>query len=267
MKNLLTRRTSMPGTALLLALMALWGCGGQNRKSELRLIPPDPQKLLVTAVRDADPDVRYRSLAEFSATKAIGEPWAVKGVETIVATDPNPLVRALGLHTLGRVADGRVLTQAIYSMNDSDPRVRAEAAWALAQVPYAEIEKAQMVAETREAMVRGLRDEALDVKIHSASGLGAFQDRDVVYALITALRDSNFSVRYHAEKSLIELTGKTFHSNPVAWLEWFDAASEPFANAGQTPPELVKPKQNVLEKSRDRIQQWYLNWQGPAKEQ
>jgi len=95
--------------------------------------------------------------------------------------------------------------------------------------------------------------------------LSAFLEKKVAIALIAALRDSNFSVRYHAEQALVSMTGRTYHGKAPEWIKFINDTPDPFEHAGETPAELEKPNRNMIQKPRDRIHEFYVDWQGPSK--
>lgn len=250
----------------------MYSVGGCATSKTFKLFRPSPQKSLLVALKGTDPDARYQALARLATSKALTEDWSVRALVIISQTDPSPLVRALAIRSLGRVGDERVTKPILASMNDPDPRVRAQAAWALAQVPYSIFDNNKIVDEASAVLLKALiRDTDLDVRIHSASALGNFKDAgdsEILLGLISALKDRDFAVRYHAEQSLTALTGKTFQANAAQWLDWFKQAENknknPFELAGATPPELVRPKRSFWKETW--VYQWYLNWQGPAKQ-
>jgi len=251
--------------AVLIAVAAMAGC--IDKKIKLSLTPPSPRESLVSALKNDDPDRRYQALSRLSKSKAIHEDWAIKGLVLIAQTDPVAQVRALAVRTFGPIADNRVVRQTVTSLADRDDRVRTEAAWVLRQIPYEVIEKAGQADTAKTALLKTLADDhSVDVRINSAIALAGFSDRKVLSALITALRDPDFAVAYHAEKSLVCLTGRTFRGSAPAWIRWLRATEAPFEHAGKTPPELVRRKQHPWETARDRIHQWYADWQGPTKQ-
>jgi len=249
---------------VFLALNLALGCSGKNLRFKLKR--QSTEETLLTALKSDDPDLRYKALSKLSTSQALTQDASVEVVKVIARNDASPLVRGLAVHCLGLIADDRVVDQLVSSMTDPDGRVRSEAAWALAQVPYQAFEQTKKVKQAKETLLKALaEDTTLDVRINSATALASFQDRDVLYGLILALKDQDFAVRYHAERSLVALTGKTFRTDAARWLQWLKATDNPFANAGQIPSELARPKRNVLQKTKDQVYQWYLDWQGPSK--
>jgi len=239
-----------------LTLLLPFGC---IRNDVSRLRPTPPEKTLIVALKSTDPNERYQSLVKLGQSKALSQDWSVRALIVIAQTDPSPLVRTLVAQHLGQIADQRVAEAILSLMADADARVRAQAARSLSQMPYAALEQAGLVEQSKSLLLTTLTQDAnVDVRIHSAVALGNFKDKkdtQVLYGLISALRDVDFSVRYYAEQSLIKLTGQTFHTHAADWLEWLKNTKDPFQNAGQPPPQLAQPKQNVLQKTKEHVHQ------------
>jgi hypothetical protein len=226
-----------------------------------------PQESALYAIKSSDADMRYKTLVELAKSKALKTDWAVKAMKVVAITDPSPSVRALAAHNLGRVADKRVLSTLAEALDDSDERVRQEAAWGLTQfeIPGCGAD-AKVIVSAQKGLLGVLSgDSAVDTRINSARALGQFKNKEVVLSLIAALKDTDFAVRYEAEHSLVRLTGVTFMGQARKWLAWLDQTKDPFAGAGQIPPELVQPKPTFLQKSKDDMYRFYVDWQGPAK--
>lgn len=246
-----------------IAILALLGCAGQT----IEFRRPTGQESMLVALKDDDPDARYAALVQLGKSKdTLTDDWAVKGLALLAETDSTSQVRALAVRTLGRVDDARAVPPAVKALTDPSPHVRAEAAWALQQFPRQTVRRADQAEPAKSALLKALaEDPALDVRINAAAALGRFTDRNVLMALITALKDHDFAVAYHAEQSLVRLTGKTFRGQAAKWLAWMKTTENPFEHAGEIPPELAKKKHTPWQRTRDRTYQFYLDWQGPAK--
>jgi hypothetical protein len=226
-----------------------------------------PQESALAALKSGDADFRYKTLVELAKSKAFRDDWAVKAMSVVVRTDPSPSVRALAVHNFGRIGDKRVLADLVDAMDDPETTVRIEASWSLSQfdVPACGADD-KIILGARKVLLQGLAtDSSLDVRINCAKGLGTFKHRDVLMALVAALRDTDFAVRYESEFSLVRLTGTTFRGNAARWIAWLQDNKDPFKNAGQTPPELALPRKSSLQRTRDALYQFYVDWQGPAK--
>lgn len=264
-------RTEMKKTICLILGLIIFtlplGYGCSDKKYEISFKRRSPHEATIDALKNDNPDMRYKALKELAKSKVYKDEWAVMSLEVIARTDPNSSVRALAVHTLGRVGDKRVVKVLTEALADPNERVRAETAWALSQVDFenARADK-EDIEKARQALSASLSsDESADVRINSARALQHFKDRKVLYALIAALKDKDFAVRFQAEKSLVVLTGKTFYGNAEKWVAWFEGNANPFENSGQIPPELVKPKRSGWQKTKGYFYRLYLDWQGPAK--
>ncbi len=248
-------------------LCLLFGCDPE-KEYEISFKRRSPQQAAVVALKSDNPDKRYKALREIAKSKSFKDEWAVTTLEVIARTDPNASIRALAVRTLGRVGDARVLKALADALNDPSVRVRSEAAWAISQLNFSTIKASpEILSKLKENLKLTLTsDEELDVRINSAKALGQFKEQDVLFALISALKDKEFAVRYQAEKSLVKLTGRTFYGNADKWIAWLRQTKNPFEYAGTIPPELVKPKLNPWQRMREKMYRFYLDWQGPAKQ-
>jgi hypothetical protein len=247
--------------------IAFFFFGCIERKMEFSLYQRTPQESALIAMKSNNADDRYRCLVELEKSKAYRADWAVKAMLVIAKSDPSSSVRALAVHNLGRLNDPKVWPVLAQAMDDADDRVRFEAAWGLSQNTLTRSpENAEALNAVQKALLRGLAsDRNVDVRLNAARALGQLQDSTVLMALIAALKDTDFAIKYESEQSLIRLTGRTFHGNAGKWLTWMNETKDPFADAGKVPPELAKPQQNFFEKSRDSFNRFYEEWQGPAK--
>jgi hypothetical protein len=248
-------------------LMTAFFVGCTEKKVEFSLHKRTPQESALIALKSDHADDRYRCLVELEKSKAFQADWAIKAMAVIAKSDPSSSVRALAVHNLGRLDNPEVWPVLVQSLDDPDDRVRFEAAWGLSQNTLTKTaENGESFNAVVAALLRGLSgDRNVDVRLNSARALGQVQDTTVLMALVAALKDTDFSVRYEAEKSLIRLTGRTFQGNAQKWLAWISETNAPFADAGKTPSESALPRQNVFEKTRDSFHRFYEEWQGPAK--
>ena len=179
-----------------------------------------PQELALYAMKSSDADLRYKTLVELAKSKAMKDDWAVKAMIVVVTTDPSPSVRALGAHNLGRVGDKRVLAALVEALEDLDERVRQEAAWGLTQFNITDCgAEPKFIQAALKGLLQALSaDSAVDARINSARARAQFKNHEVLLALIAALKDIDFAVRYEAELALVHLTGITFEGNAGKWL-------------------------------------------------
>jgi hypothetical protein len=252
-------------TCLLIAV-ALTGC--EDRKMEFTLTKRTPQEATLVALNSKNADDRYRGLVDLEKSKALKANWAVKAMTVIVRTDASSSVRALAVHNLARVDDIRSWPVLVEAMTDEADRVRFEAAWGLSESHLVFSDETRgIMADAEKTLIRAMSsDTSVDVRLNSAKTLGQFQTKSALTGLITSLKDPDYAIRYEAEHSLIRLTGRTFKGDSKKWLNWLAATKDPFADAGKTPPELVPPKHNFFERTRDSVRRFYDEWQGPAKQ-
>lgn len=125
------------------------------------VIPEALKSLLATAARGPDLDARLRTIDQLGELK---NPLAVKPLVDLLQ-DPNPLVRA-------------------------------EVAWALGTIGDA---------TATETLVAALKDIDGDVRLKAAKSLWLIRDKRAIQPLMTALRDPDEGVRFFAEKALREM--------------------------------------------------------------
>jgi len=240
-------------SGFLLCFLA-FGCG--NKQIHLTLRRPPPEQWLVTALKSSDPDVRREAVAKVIESEILTDGLTVSTLKLVATTDESALTRATAVHGLGLVHREEVIDALIDTIDDPDPRVRAEACWAITQCRN-DLPTLKQAETVRDVLINHLRDDRnVDVKIHAATALGYFQeDRLCLRELILALAEDDFAVRYHAEASLIRLTGKTFNGDSEAWLDWMEKTTDPFKDAGKVPDPLAR-------KAAARKKRW---WKSPKE--
>ena len=67
-----------------------------------------------------------------------------------------------------------------------------------------------------------IRDGEILVRLEAVQALGNIHDPRVVEALIEALREDLFSIRYSASESLGKLTGQDFGLDYDKWKAWYE---------------------------------------------
>jgi hypothetical protein len=96
-------------------------------------------------------------------------------------------------------------------------------------------------------------DHSRDNRQVAARILGYCLERSVLETLIAALDQRDFGVVYEAERSLMRLTGRTFHHDSVQWQEWLAQTENPFAEAGKLDHELDRGPKGWWERSVDSL--------------
>lgn len=128
---------------------------------------------------------------------------------------------------------------------------RVAAAGALADLLESGTVPDEQRAAAEALLIRCLREDAdWRVRLAAARGLGRCPSPSSVQALIDALNDANFAVVHRCEESLARLTGVVHGCDPTAWRRWYDEhRDDPFAGAGQVPPQRRPPYRNAWEKA------------------
>jgi len=135
--------------------------------------------------------------------------------------DPDPTVRSVAIRALNRSRDAESRPLFIDALSDADDRVRLEAAKALVNLPD------PAAADPLVKLVSNA-DEDRDVRIAAAQALDRYKKLEVARALTSRLGEKDFSVAWQARRSLRRLTGKDFHYNEAAWLEYISGPQKPF---------------------------------------
>jgi len=139
-----------------------------------------------------------------------------------IANDRNsdPTVRAAAIRAMNHSRDRQHTEVFVLAMDDTDTAVRLEAAKALSNLPN---DKAvpKLIAHLQ-------RDEDKDVRIACADALREYKTAEVARVLVGALSERDFSIAYRARESLLLMTGRNFHFDEVAWLDYFAKTEKPF---------------------------------------
>lgn len=133
--------------------------------------------------------------------------------EQIARTDADYTVRAAAIRALNRSRDAEGTPVFIAALNDPSELVRMEAAKALANHPGE---------KTVPALIAHLTDprESKDVRIAVADALRHYRNSEAARALIRVLQDRNFGVAWQSRQSLKRLTGRDYHYDEGAWLQY-----------------------------------------------
>lgn len=262
--------------ALLFIIAIATSCRMGNYQIRIKKAP-DPAKATIAALKSKDPNERLsslKSLEKIIDKKAFLEDksWIFTALSIIVKTDPVATIRQEAAYLLGKTAKPEAIDPLLEALEDKSDNVRLEALISIYRLLEKEKIKPSQNKEDkiRERLLEMVSsDPNVDIRIYSARLLKHFESKATLYGLISALKDRDFAVRYEAERSLIALTGKTFNYNAELWLRWLEDPNNknPFKDKGKIPPQLIKPKRTFFGRIKDKIYQWYINWQGPAKPQ
>lgn len=165
---------------------------------EAQIDSPDRDVLVVLA---ADPDANLRR----AACDGLGRLGAGDVFEPLARarTDDDEFVRCAALDGLGRIDDARAVPLIVESLADPTPRVRVSAVYALGPENPRWAPKDRPA--VREALVRALGDEDMEVRQASLRALGRLRDPEALDALIAAVGDPEGSVREELARALASL--------------------------------------------------------------
>jgi len=187
------------------------------------IAPPSPRQAAEWALDPHDAENRRRG-----TTLLANAPWGGSDVYTTmyrdrVANELDPQVLAISIRALARwgVVDDAIPIAA--HLEHPSREVRWEAARGLQR-----LHNPAVVAE----LTRRLADQNEDqgVRLESAIALGQYPQDRVFQALVAALDARELGINLEAQQSLVLLTGEDFGFDRVAWIRWYDATAEPFAN-------------------------------------
>lgn len=224
------------------------------------------------ALESDSSDRRREAVNRLAKTRSATTDWAFDTLDVIARTDRSESVRCAAVRSFRRFSDERPVPTLLALMNQSanadrvrpvSPRLRWECVNGLAELDTRGCVSDEVAPEVVDALVVALSDtEDRNVCIAAAEALSGYCDRQGLDALIAGLRTNDFGVAYACELSLIRLTGQTHSYRPDRWTEWLRTVDDPFAEAGQTPLELVKPRADWWERTRAAFEGAALTWQG-----
>ena len=225
------------GFAVLLSAVTI-GCddgtthtfSGDMKKKFENLTPAQ----LMAMVSDENPDVRREGLLGLSKHPEAFDDKALKLYAFIATTTAEEVpVRAVCLDVLGRAGNAKYLPTVVQCLDDDSPRVRLEAAMAMDGVHGPEA-----VEPLRRHVVS---DDSAEVRTACAKALRAYKQQDVTATLARVLNDGDFSVRYRAHTSLVEITAKDLGTETDPWLDFSetmkDSTATPHATVTTTAPD------------------------------
>ncbi len=211
--------------------------------------PKTSEQYLDLALESPRPDDRRRGVVGLADGPDATSDWAVKVFDTIARTDRDPMVRCAALRALSKSISSQRLPTALKLLKSADgdyedvrqspPPVR----WAAARLLLILVQGSSF-GEDQRGQITGALIERLPaesdrrVRLTMIETLGYFPERRVLVALVDALEDEDFAIQHAAELALAGLTGVTHDHYAAAWRKWLDETPEPFARAGEIPPEL-----------------------------
>lgn len=234
-----------------------------------------PRECMMTATSESDADTRREALVRVARSPEYAEPWAVDGYVTIALLETDSQTRCVAIRSLERIADDRAMETLLRVMSadgaTSQPVrptsdvCRADAALSVSRM----LETGKVTDERRAAAGPILRklltgDSNAGVRRAAARGLGFIRDPENVSTLIAGLRDTEFSVVYECEDSLVRLTGVTQRTNAADWETWLEQNRDSlFAGAGNVPESRRSPYDGPFGKTmHDMKTTW--DWLFPA---
>ncbi len=253
------RTARKPGVLLCGLLLACLGGGAACSKSQAEvdaginqfiqdlLVKRTPQQRAIEALQTENADERRKRIRDVLKSKESRSEWAVKVFASVAKIDTDPQVRCMAIKGLRQSADRRVAEPLLMILNHKDfpkqvappqPEVRWDATEVLAFLSDLGEIPEEHRAWAQRTLVRLVTDDPdRNVRICAAQGLRNFPDPDVLTALVRALEDDDFAIRYAAEGSLERLTGQRFDYDPDAWREWIGNVEDPFAVFAESAPE------------------------------
>ncbi len=212
------------------------------RKSPWLMTRGDAERYVQIAQDAPTADERRGALLHLAKTRYANDDDIFDAYVSIARSDPSVSVRCAAIR---QVAESRrpvatdVLAEILIEAAGSQAwmRVREDALNSLyflqrnnAIAPGDEPHLAKLAKKILET------DESRDARIAATRLLGEYQSREGLSALMGALRDPDFGVVYHAEKSLVRLTGVENGRSLRAWHAWLSETKDPFAGR----PHLVE---------------------------
>ena len=190
--------------------------------SEFSLGSTAPGEAARMMMDTTDPDNRRTGTLLISNSAFGGTDIYVSWYRDSVASEPNPLVRAVSVSALGRHGMPEDAVPIALCLDDEQFQVRWEAAKALQRLHYPAVVPV-LLATLRD------EDEESDIRVASAIALGQYPQDRVFQALVAALNTPLLSINEAARQSLETLTSEDHGLEPAPWLRWYNGVSNPFA--------------------------------------
>ncbi len=211
----------------------------------------DASRYVSVALDDPNPDARRDAIECLAETRFAQDNIVVDACRIIACTDPSESVRCAAVRLLsesGRPEAATTLIEVLQSSRTSTSvgeRVRLTAVRGLEHMARNNVLPSDKQDAAVAVTIRLLEeDPSRDVQIAAATLLGEFPRLAAVNALISGLNHGDFGVVYHAERSLMRLTGVTHDHDPHDWRAWLAQVDDPFAKRGALDDQLtpVEPK-------------------------
>jgi hypothetical protein len=259
------------GSTLLLA-----GCAEKADKSFKAIIyRPTPQRAVLYALQDENPDARRRYLRGLINRKELKQDWAVKALDVIARTDADPQVRCIAIQGLAKsqrpeavdtavaILDPRTTTRPVRSGEDD---VRLDCFNLLLGYFLANRMPADKMDPIRQVMLKAAADEQnQQVRMAAVRGLRFFPQPESLKVLVTVLRDGTFGLKFEAEMSLRCLTGHIGGFEADNWDSWLAAKKEdPFAGRNAYAQE-QRSQDTLWRRTGETVNEMWAAWQGPSK--
>jgi hypothetical protein len=205
----------------------LFGCRVQKESDgslKFKSLEASVTELIAMALDPDDADKRRMGIMGLSE-----HPWGLK--ETVRVTDDkgkvhnvevlkvyhliasmpheDPTVRCVAVSALGRAGNAKYIATVLACLEDDNATLRWDSAIALDNVigPQA----------IQPLVDHALRDPSMDVRSACAKALRHYKQQPVAEALCRILNDQEFSVRFQAHASLVEVTGRDMEYDVDAW--------------------------------------------------
>jgi len=228
---------------LCTGLLVCDGCS--NTGSGNWFFRPSLAQDLRTALENPSPDQRRKAVVRIAKRKQTPDDTVYKVLSFAARNDTNASVRCAAIRALDSKMDERAVPPLVMILlykshpeqaHPPEDKVRWDAILVLSHA----IQRGLLPPENQEAIRRELVSIVItagnrNVRIAAAMALADFHHREVLTALIGALREEDFGIVYAAEDSLVALTGVTHEYDADAWLKWLKSTDDPFANAGAIP--------------------------------
>ena len=238
----LHRRLTGPSVVGFCALSVVAGCDTMRQDiGEISLKSTTPSEAARMMMDTTDPDSRRMGTVLISNSAFGGTDIYVQWYRDSVASEPDPLVRAVSVSALGRHGTPQDAVVIALRLDDEQFQVRWEAAKALQRLHNPAVVPV-VLATLRD------EDEEPDIRVAAGIGLGQYPQDRVFQALVAALDTPQLSINEAARGSLRTLTGEDHGLEPAPWLRWYNGAANPFAGQKEYLYPTYQREESFLEK-------------------